>query len=68
MVLAGKSISRTFILSPFIGVVLFLILYVVATIFYPGGSQADMNATGFSWICIINIGLYNRAVHGIIKS
>ena len=50
MVLAGKSISVNFILTPAIGIVLFLILYVVATVFYPGGSQADINASGFSWI------------------
>ncbi len=49
VVLAGKSISGTFILTPTIGIVIFLILYVVATIYYPGGSQADMYANGFSW-------------------
>ena len=25
-------------------------LYIVATLFYPGGSQADKNSIGFSWI------------------
>jgi hypothetical protein len=50
MTLAGKSIFRTLILAPVFGIVLFLILYVIATEFYPGGSQADMNAKGFSWI------------------
>jgi hypothetical protein len=25
-------------------------LYIVATLFYPGGSQADQNSKGFSWV------------------
>lgn len=28
----------------------FVILYIVATLFYPGGSQHDKTATGFSWL------------------
>lgn len=27
----------------------FLLFYVVATFFYPGGSQLDKTASGFSW-------------------
>lgn len=50
MALAGKPVYRALILTPTFGIVLFLILYAIATKFYPGGSQADMNATGFSWI------------------
>ena len=38
------------LLLPVAGILLFTILYVVATNFYPGGSQVDTNSTGFSWI------------------
>lgn len=36
-------------LIPTIGTVLFVILYVIATFYYPGGSQSDQYAIGFSW-------------------
>lgn len=35
---------------PLLGIPIFLILYVWASIYYPGGSQADPHARGFSWI------------------
>lgn len=38
------------ILVPFFGVLLFILLYFIATLFYPGGSQVDKNSIGFSWI------------------
>ncbi len=50
MSLSGKNISRAWILTPLFGILLFLILYIIATQYYPGGSQADRNAPGFSWI------------------
>ena len=31
------------------GTILFILLYFVATLLYPGGSQADPHSTGFSW-------------------
>lgn len=37
------------VLTPLFGTFLFVVLYIIATIFYPGGSQADKNAIGFSW-------------------
>ncbi len=37
------------VLIPILGVLLFVVLYVVATFLYPGGSQIDRNAVGFSW-------------------
>jgi hypothetical protein len=37
-------------LAPLFGAVLFLCLYYIATLYYPGGSQADKNSNGFSWI------------------
>jgi len=37
------------LLVPVAGAMSFLALYFVATLYYPGGSQADTNSTGFSW-------------------
>jgi len=36
-------------LSPSFGTLIYLLLYIIATFFYPGGSQADKNSVGFSW-------------------
>jgi hypothetical protein len=36
-------------LLPVWGILLFILLYVVAALLYPGGSDADKTATGFSW-------------------
>ena len=36
-------------LAPLAGCTLFLILYIIATLYYPGGSQLDQNSKGFSW-------------------
>jgi len=38
-----------FILIPIFGSAIFVLLYFVATLYYPGGSQVDQNAIGFSW-------------------
>lgn len=35
---------------PLAGTIVFVSLYIMATMLYPGGSQADKNAKGFSWI------------------
>ena len=37
------------VLTPIFGTILFVIFYVIATLFYPGGSQTDKNSIGFSW-------------------
>lgn len=37
------------VLTPIFGSVLFIVLYFVATLFYPGGSQVDPDSIGFSW-------------------
>lgn len=37
------------VLTPIFGTILFVVLYIVATLFYPGGSQVDKNSIGFSW-------------------
>jgi len=41
--------KNNWILTPFIGSCLFVILYVIATFLYPGGSGADKTAIGYSW-------------------
>jgi hypothetical protein len=41
--------KKIWILIPFFGIIIFLVLYLVATCYYPGGSQADKYAVGFSW-------------------
>lgn len=42
--------NNILLLIPIFGAALFVMLYFVATIFYPGGSQVDKNAVGFSWL------------------
>lgn len=41
--------KNSWILTPFIGSFLFVILYVIAAFLYPGGSGADRTAIGYSW-------------------
>jgi hypothetical protein len=38
------------VLTPVFGILLFIILYIIAAMLYPGGSQTDINSKGFSWI------------------
>lgn len=38
------------ILTPIFGAILFVALYIIAAFLYPGGSQADKNAAGFSLV------------------
>ena len=48
-----KQLDKTksiWVLTPIFGIIIFIVLYVVATLFYPGGSQVDKNSKGFSWI------------------
>ena len=42
--------KRTWILIPVFGSLLFIVMYFLAAKLYPGGSQADQNSPGFSWI------------------
>jgi hypothetical protein len=47
------------VLTPLFGAFLFVFLYFVATLFYPGGSQADKKSIGFSrtdnyWCNLLN--------------
>lgn len=41
--------QNIWVLTPLFGTLLFICLYFVATLFYPGGSQVDKNSKGFSW-------------------
>ena len=45
-----KNPRDLFLLIPMFGSVVFVLLYIIATCYYPGGSQVDQNAVGFSWI------------------
>ena len=41
--------KRIWVLTPFIGSLLFIILYIIAALLYPGGSGTDKTAIGYSW-------------------
>jgi len=41
--------KNIWILTPFVGSLVFIILYVIAALLYPGGSGADKTAIGYSW-------------------
>lgn len=47
---AKPTPAKRWTLLPLIGSGLFLLLYLLAAAFYPGGSQADAHAEGFSWL------------------
>jgi hypothetical protein len=62
------DIKRIGILAPVFGIALFVILYFIATLFYPGGSQIDTNSSGFScthnyWCNLLN----EKAINGQIN-
>ena len=61
--------KKFWILLPAIGCVLFIILYVIAAILYPGGSEGDKTATGYNWTknywCNL---LYDKAINGKINT
>ena len=42
--------KNVWLLTPLVGIMIFVILYIVAALLYPGGSQVDKYAKGFSWI------------------
>lgn len=44
------AINRWWTFIPVIGSLLFVILYGIATLYYPGGNYLDHNAIGFSWM------------------
>lgn len=60
---SGKR--NLWMLLPVSGTIIFVALYIIATLLYPGGSQVDKNSVGFSWInnywCNL---LNNNAING----
>ncbi|MBK7869157.1 MAG: hypothetical protein IPJ74_00035 [Saprospiraceae bacterium] len=42
-------LMQVLILMPIAGIILFLILYIIATFYYPGGSDVNKTAQDFSW-------------------
>ncbi len=45
----GNPKQNILVLLPMIGILLFVLLYIVATLYYPGGSNLDSNGKGFDW-------------------
>jgi hypothetical protein len=61
--------SRYWNLLPVMGIVVFALLYVIATLHYPGGSQFDKESIGFSWKYNYWCNLLNdKAINGSINS
>lgn len=57
--------NKSVILLPIIGALAFVNLYIIATFYYPGGSQHDSNASGFSWLHNYWCNLLNKqAING----
>jgi hypothetical protein len=57
--------NNTLVLTPIFGTVIFIVLYIFATLLYPGGSQVDKNSVGFSWINNYWCNLLNeKAING----
>lgn len=53
------------VLLPLLGIIIFIVLYITATLLYPGGSQIDKNSIGFSWINNYWCNLLNqKAING----
>lgn len=44
-----KNLSRFLAYTPTIGILIFVGLFFYSSLLYPGGSQANINAMGFSW-------------------
>ncbi|MFT3677732.1 MAG: hypothetical protein QM781_17705 [Chitinophagaceae bacterium] len=63
-----KKEYNYWLLTPLFGTILFAVLYLLAAYFYPGGSQADANAPGFSWINNYWCNLLNeKAINGQVN-
>ena len=61
--------KSTWFWIPLLGIPLFVLLYVGASFYYPGGSQADAQSTGFSWVNNYWCNLLNTtAINGQINS
>lgn len=59
------TIKQFWTLIPLFGTVLFAALYFIASLHYPGGSQFDKSAVGFSWVNNYWCNLLNdKAING----
>ena len=47
--LKKKQLNKSFALLPVWGIISFILLYIIATFLYPGGSDANKTTEGFSW-------------------
>ena len=45
----NKGRYNIMVLHPFVGICLFILLYLLATFYYPGGSNVDNRISYFSW-------------------
>lgn len=53
---------------PLFGIPCFVLLYLIASLYYPGGSQADQHALGFSWTHNYWCNLLNhKAINGQVN-
>jgi hypothetical protein len=56
-------------LTPIGGIIVFVLLYIIATTLYPGGNQADKNSAGFSWLNNYWCNLLNEtAMNGAVNN
>lgn len=67
-----KELSKQkniWVLTPIFGILVFVVLYIVAALLYPGGSQGDKNSVGFSWVNNYWCNLLNtKAINGQYNS
>jgi len=47
--LKKNNLNTILLLSPLFGICLYILIYIIATYLYPGGSDFDKSAPGFSW-------------------
>lgn len=60
-----KVLETYWVLAPLMGIGAFIQLYLVATLLYPGGSQANPQSIGFSWLHNYWCNLFNvEAING----
>ncbi|SHJ13297.1 hypothetical protein [Algibacter luteus] len=64
-----KRFDKVITLLPILGIALFVLFYIIAALFYPEGSYASPNQSGFSlknnYLCDL---LDNRAINGVFNS
>lgn len=69
MKIFNKTNNKRLLLLPVAGTAFFLFFYYIATLNYPGGSQADKAGKGFSWLQNYWCNLLNeRAINGALNA